>query len=187
MIFTDTSSQPTYVAGKRVCTHTFPPPLPPQKKKKKKNLCTLYTYSNLDGLLTRFPRSRFQTSRNAIFAHVRHGPSRSQEDYNDLCKSIHEAWDRIVLVSTPTSTSTSDTGTGTENAAQPPKQQIELHTLFIFGDIVADRESGMTIPPAGADGLWLREHIGEFRRRAEGGDEAFEGLVREMGERGVLE
>lgn len=42
----------------------------------------------------------------------------------------------------------------------------------------------MAIPPAGGDGLWLRENLGEFRQRAEEGDERFRELMREVGERG---
>ncbi|KAG7002415.1 peroxisomal catalase [Physcia stellaris] len=113
--FTDTSSQPTYVAGKR-------------------------------------------TTKNSILAHVRHGPSRSQEAYNELCESIHEAWDRIVLIPTPASNSSS------ENEAT-----LELNTVFIFGDIVAGREAGLAIPPAGEDERWVRENMGVLRGRAEGG------------------
>ena len=156
--FTDTSSQPTYVAGKRVCT--FPPfkrPLVPSS--------STNTVS--------------QTIKNSILAHVRHGPSRRQEDYNDLCKSIHEAWDRIVLASNSNSHSINQT-------QKAPPDQLELNTVFIFGDIVAGREAGMAIPPAGGDVLWLRENLGEFRRRAGEGDERFGELVGEVGERGDL-
>ena len=150
--FTDTSSQPTYVAGKRVCTFIpFKRPLVPSS--------STNTIS--------------QTTKNSILAHVRHGPSRSQEDYNDLCKAIHEEWDRVVLVP------------GSENKVAPP-EQLELHTVFIFGDIVAGREAGIAIPPAGGDVQWLRENFGEFRRRAGEGDERFGALIREMWERGDL-
>ena len=135
--FTDTSSQPTYVAGKRVCTFSPPPlqkaspPFIPQ--------------------LTQSPRS-LQTTKNSILAHVRHGPSRSQEAYNELCECIHEAWDRIVL--TPLSDSETET-------RKPP---LELNTVFIFGDIVAGREAGLAIPPAGEDERWVRENLGVLRR-----------------------
>lgn len=33
---------------------------------------------------------------NRIFAYVRHGPSRTQQDYDDVSKQIIEAWDKIV-------------------------------------------------------------------------------------------
>ncbi|KAL8788031.1 MAG: hypothetical protein Q9195_007496 [Heterodermia aff. obscurata] len=118
--FTDTSSQPAYVAGKR------------------------------------------STGGNRILAHVRHGPSRTQEDYNLLCASISSAWNEIVA----------------------PSEQ--LHTIFILGDIVAGYEHGMAIPPAGGDREWLRENIGVFRERARGEGEPFGGLVRELEERADL-
>ena len=122
-----------------------------------------------------------QTTKNSILAHVRHGPSRSREDYNDLCQSIHEAWDRIVLASS------SNSGSDSINEAQKtPPDQLELNTVFIFGDIVAGREARMAIPPAGGDVLWLRENLREFRRRAGEGDERFGELVGEVGERGDL-
>ena len=100
-----------------------------------------------------------QTTGNRILAHVRHGPSRSQEDYNALCSSIEDAWYETVA----------DT--------------YRLHTIFILGDIVAGYEYGMAIPPAGQDREWLRENMEVFRQRARDEGEPFVGLMRELGER----
>jgi hypothetical protein len=47
-------------------------------------------------------------------------------------------------------------------------------------DIVAGAEQGFLLPVAGGDAQWAAEHLAEFRRRADDGDESMQGLVREV-------
>ncbi|KAK0509862.1 hypothetical protein JMJ35_007256 [Cladonia borealis] len=46
--------------------------------------------------------------------------------------------------------------------------------------IIAGREVGFELPPAGGDKAWLVENAASFRRLADEGDEDFMELVREM-------
>ena len=144
--FTDTSSQRAYVAGKRVC--------PP------------FSFSLSPCLWCGTNTPNPKSTGDRILAHVRHGPSRTQEDYNDLCSSIQAAWFNLIV--------------------EPRKDTSRdwIPTIFILGDIVAGQELGMAIPPAGQDREWLKGNVPVFRRRAREEGEPFVGLMRELEERG---
>lgn len=58
--------------------------------------------------------------------------------------------------------------------------QKSLHAFFILGSIVAGAEAGFLTPAAGEDGKWLEKYLPVFKRRAEGGDEDFQGLVTDV-------
>jgi len=68
-----------------------------------------------------------------------------------------------------------------------PDLDYSLRTVFILGGLTAGWEAGFSIPPAGGDVAWLQEHMAEFEAKAEGGDEEFRDLVKEVKERGLLE
>lgn len=102
---------------------------------------------------------------NSLTAHVRTGPSRTQSDYDALTSSLQGAWDSII---------------------KPHYHSQQLGRILIVGSILAGRESGFTMPPAGQDEGWLRENWAEFERRAEKGDEDFVGLIEEVKWRGLL-
>ncbi|KAI5207459.1 hypothetical protein E4T39_01878 [Aureobasidium subglaciale] len=91
---------------------------------------------------------------NRIFAYVRHGPSRTQSDYDAVSNALEEAWNKIVP--------------GTE-----------LRLVMYHGAIVAGMEAGFNIPPAGEDAAWIKKNWNEFVERAEAGDEHFKDLVEE--------
>jgi len=95
---------------------------------------------------------------NWIMAHVRHGPSRTQEHYASVCTAVASAWASIV-------------GTTPE---------FELRGIFVLGDIVAGWEAGFPIPQAGQDKVWLKHYVGEFKKLADAGDVDFAGMVHEL-------
>ncbi|THY28143.1 hypothetical protein D6D00_04471 [Aureobasidium pullulans] len=97
-----------------------------------------------------------QYKSNRIFAYVRHGPSRTQSDYDAVSKALTQAWGEIVP--------------GTE-----------LRLVMFYGAIVAGMEAGFSIPQAGDDKQWIEENMEAFRRKAEEGDAHFRELVEEYG------
>ncbi|THW25468.1 hypothetical protein D6D23_04306 [Aureobasidium pullulans] len=97
-----------------------------------------------------------QYKSNRIFAYVRHGPSRTQSDYDAVSKALTQAWEEIVP--------------GTE-----------LRLVMFYGAIVAGMEAGFSIPQAGDDKQWIEENMDAFRKKAEEGDEHFRELVEEYG------
>lgn len=112
---------------------------------------------------------------NHIKAHVRSGPSRSSQDWNDLVRDIQQAWDRIV-------------GPGLPKVRRgDPDPDTSLRSIILFGDIIGGLEAGFVLPPAGGDEAWLRENWTEFEGLAEKGDEDFGDLIKEVRERGLIE
>ena len=107
-----------------------------------------------------------QSTGNCILAHVRHGPSRTRENYSDLCASIEYAWNGILRGNYP-------------DGSKIPSTL----TIFILGDILAGHEAGMAMPPAGQEREWLKRNVGMFRLKALDGEERFEGLMKELKER----
>ncbi|THX35722.1 hypothetical protein D6C81_03079 [Aureobasidium pullulans] len=95
-----------------------------------------------------------QYKSNRIFAYVRHGPSRTQSDYDAVSKALTQAWEEIVP--------------GTE-----------LRLVMFYGAIVAGMEAGFSIPQAGDDKQWIEENMEAFKRKAEEGDGHFRELVEE--------
>ena len=99
-----------------------------------------------------------QRTVNYILAHVRHGPSRTQEHYNSVCTAIASAWASII-------------GTTPE---------LEMRGIFILGDIVAGWEAGFPVPQAGQDKAWLKHYVGDFKKLADAGDADFAGMMHEL-------
>lgn len=102
---------------------------------------------------------------------MRTSASRSQEDFDQICKDIHVVWSSIVHPAHP---------------SKPPHDQ-ELRAIFIFGDITAVWEAGFTVPPAGQDAQWAKENMGAFKAKAAEGDEDFADLVEELGSRAAFQ
>lgn len=98
---------------------------------------------------------------NLISANVRHGPSRTQEDYADLIKQIQAAWARIVPGTT-------------------------MNRVVLNGSIVAGMEAGFILPSAGNDKKWISDNWEAFNKRAEAGDEEMKDVVEDIKERGLL-
>ncbi|KAG9667375.1 hypothetical protein KCU99_g8956, partial [Aureobasidium melanogenum] len=93
-----------------------------------------------------------QYKSNRIFAYVRHGPSRTQSDYDAVSKALEDEWAKIV-------------------------PSTELRLVMFYGAIVAGMEAGLYLPPAGQDAAWIKENWETFVKKAEGGDEHFAGLI----------
>lgn len=111
-------------------------------------------------------------TKSHILAHVRTGPSRSNADFNALCADLSAAWDKVVPLP--------------KIKRSAPDEDRKLYSVFVLGDIAAGWEAGFDIPEAGKDGEWLAENMGAFKARAEGGEEEFVELVKEVEERGLI-
>lgn len=109
---------------------------------------------------------------NHIIANVRVGPSRTQQDWDELCLEMLKAWDGIVPMP--------------KVKRSAPDQDHSLRSCIIVGGLTAGYEAGFLIPPAGGDVAWLHEHMEEFEAKANGGDEEFAEMVQEVKERGML-
>ena len=113
-----------------------------------------------------------QKHSNRIFAHVRHGPSRTRADYETVSRRIVEAWDGIAPVPQA------------RRSAPPP--DFELRMVMFLGAITAVYEAGFMMPEAGGDRDWVRENLEAFEKRAREGDEEFAEMVGECRERGLV-
>jgi phenylpyruvate tautomerase PptA (4-oxalocrotonate tautomerase family) len=111
---------------------------------------------------------------NHIRAHVRAGPSRTQEDWNELCKEVEAAWYNICGTPLPQQ----------KGRAYP---DTTLRSVIVMGGIIAGLEAGFVLPVAGGDVEWLGSNWEEFNRRADNGDEEMKGMVKEIQERGLLD
>ncbi|TKA75976.1 hypothetical protein B0A55_03259 [Friedmanniomyces simplex] len=112
---------------------------------------------------------------NHLFAHVRNGPSRRREDWVDLTSQIQQAWDKIV-------------GPGLPKVRRAdPDVDTSLRSIVLLGSMIHMTELGFTVPAAGGDVQWLQDNWEEFNRRAEGGDEDFKFMVKEVKERKLME
>jgi len=123
---------------------------------------------------------------NHILANVRHGPSRTQEMYADLCRQIENAWDEVVGGGGRGGSGGSKANGDGANGVKGAEGEKELKGIIILGDIVAGWENGFAIPEAGKDKEWLKENWAEFRRLAGEGREEWKGLVEDVEARGLL-
>lgn len=112
-------------------------------------------------------------SSNQIFAWVRTGPTRTQDDWEDLIRQVEKAWDDIC-------------GTPLPRTKGTPERDTSLRGVVVMGGLVAAMEAGFMIPSAGGDALWVKENWAEFKRRADEGEEEFVELVRDAEERGLV-
>ncbi|KAF9878910.1 hypothetical protein CkaCkLH20_03810 [Colletotrichum karsti] len=103
---------------------------------------------------------------NRIVGRVRRGSSRTQEDFNSLCREIRAAWARVVHP---------DVAGG-----QLPPQELELRAVFITGELIAGMKASFSVPLAGDELAWAQENYSDFKERADAGDEDFVDLIAEL-------
>jgi phenylpyruvate tautomerase PptA (4-oxalocrotonate tautomerase family) len=150
VIYTDTSSTPTYVGGR---------PVRPECQ------CIVTTSPSCQTNASR--KTPPKTTSNRIVARVRRGSSRSREDFNALCSEIQAAWARIIHPGL------------CENDELPPRD-LELRAIFITGELLAGLKCGFHVPTAGDELAWATENYTAFQKRADAGDEDFIDLVAEV-------
>ena len=63
----------------------------------------------------------------------------------------------------------------------------ELKTIFVLGGIMAGREIGLAIPPAGEDKQWLQDNIEALAERAEEEDQGYVELMNDLRSREDME
>lgn len=119
---------------------------------------------------------------NHIRGQVRSGPSRSQEDWNDLCKQIARAWDDVVRGGGETALKN---GNGASGGLT--EKETELRSVILMGGMVAGLEVGVILPSAGGDVDWLQGNMEHFEKLAAQGDQEMADLVEEVKERGLLD
>ena len=107
---------------------------------------------------------------NHIRGQVRSGPSRSQKDWNELCKALSDAWYHVV---------------GTKGGGG--QDETSLRSVILMGGMVAGLEVGFILPPAGGDVQWLQENWEAFNQKAKEGDDDMADLVQEVQERGLMD
>lgn len=118
---------------------------------------------------------------NSITAHVRHGPARAKEMYNELVIRIAGVWSSIV---SPCAFSYLASSFGSDMQGKV-KESNDVR-IFIMGDIVAGYEHGFTIPDAGCDIEWMRANLSGFEEKARAGNEEMAMLVEEIKSRSLL-
>ncbi|KAK5702600.1 hypothetical protein LTR97_003545 [Elasticomyces elasticus] len=116
-----------------------------------------------------------QKAANHLFAHVRSGPSRRREDWEDLTSQLQAAWDKTVGAGLP------------KVRRSDPDQDTSLRSIVLMGDLMFMKELGFIVPQAGGDVQWLQENWEEFNKRADAGDDDFKGMVEEVKERRLNE
>ncbi|KAK5730781.1 hypothetical protein LTR15_000719 [Elasticomyces elasticus] len=116
-----------------------------------------------------------QKAANHLFAHVRSGPSRRREDWEDLTSQLQAAWDKTVGAGLP------------KVRRSDPDQDTSLRSVVLMGDLMFMKELGFIVPQAGGDVQWLQENWEEFNKRADAGNEDFKGMVEEVKERRLNE
>lgn len=104
---------------------------------------------------------------NSITGLVRHNNTRTQAQYEELCRRIAEAWKDAVP----------DADTN---------EKHKLSAIFVEGVILAGWEQGVMIPEAGDDEKWLKTHWKEFKARAEAGDQGMKDLVADIERRKLI-
>ncbi|TKA33573.1 hypothetical protein B0A50_00409 [Salinomyces thailandicus] len=112
---------------------------------------------------------------NHVKANVRSGPSRTKEDWEELCKGVMRAWEDVV-------------GKGLPKVRRGDGEvDTSLRSVILLGDIIGGVEAGFMLPEAGGDVEWMRENWESFQRKAAEGNEEFKEMVEEVGKRGLLE
>ena len=79
--------------------------------------------------LARLTCSCDQRQANRILAHVRPGGGRTTADFNKLCTSVSEAWEKTI------------------NPHKKKSEDLELRAIFVLGTIIAGSEAGFELPP----------------------------------------
>ncbi|KAM3084002.1 hypothetical protein ACMFMG_001891 [Clarireedia jacksonii] len=75
--------------------------------------------------------------------------SRSQTEYDDVCREVERSWEEIV---------------GTEGDSK-------LRAVGIKAGLASIIEAGIVVPVIGEEGKWAKENMDRFKKMAENGDE----------------
>ncbi|KAF6829357.1 hypothetical protein CPLU01_07999 [Colletotrichum plurivorum] len=105
-----------------------------------------------------------KTNRLDIF--LRSGTGRTAQQYQDITTKLVSIWDDAVK--------------DVQTAAESDK---ELKDVFILGVFDSAFERGFFLPMPGNFEEWVIENKPQFQKLADGGDETFKGLLKEVAER----
>ncbi|KAL9097024.1 MAG: hypothetical protein Q9165_000988 [Trypethelium subeluteriae] len=115
---------------------------------------------------------------NRIIGYVRPSPARTRAEFNKLCQSIQEAWDKVIASLPQHPFNRVDRTVGDEK---------ELRTIFVLPVIAAGKEVAVEIPEAGKDREWLKENMMAFEKRAAEGDDEVSDMIKDIKDRNLLE
>jgi hypothetical protein len=108
---------------------------------------------------------RVLNATNIVTVYVRN-VSRTQEQYAELCHRIDKGWKKSIG----------------PNAGK----EKQLTSIFVQGITVAGWEQSVMLPEPGNDREWMRQHLGDFKKRAESGDEDMKALVEDIEKRNLI-
>lgn len=103
---------------------------------------------------------------NRAVLRVRAGESRTADVFQEHCRDLMAAWDRIV-------------GKGKDKQGR----ELELRNLWVMAALTTGMEGGFARPTAGGEVAWLKRHLKDFEKAAEEGDEEMAELMMELNER----
>ncbi|KAJ5231653.1 uncharacterized protein N7469_006241 [Penicillium citrinum] len=95
---------------------------------------------------------------NRVILRTRAGSNRTNESYIEHCRAIAAEWEQIV---------------GNED-------DESLRTIWVMGALTTALEAGLARPKTGEEDDWLEANKAQFKKLAEGGDEDFIELMKEL-------
>ncbi|CAH0057873.1 unnamed protein product [Clonostachys solani] len=102
---------------------------------------------------------------NKLMITLRSGTGRTEQQYRDITNKVVSLWDEAVKDS------------------QANDREKELKDVFIMGTFDSAMERGFFLPLPGKFEEWVAKSKPEFQKLADGGDEIFQGLLKEIEER----
>ncbi|KAF9882509.1 hypothetical protein CkaCkLH20_00545 [Colletotrichum karsti] len=107
--------------------------------------------------------SAIKTNKLNIF--LRSGTGRTDQQYRDITTKMVSIWNDVV------------------KDVQAAESDKELKDVFIMGVYDSALERGFFLPMPGKFEEWVVKNKNEFQKLADGGDEIFKGLLKEIAER----
>ncbi|KAI1080597.1 hypothetical protein F5B20DRAFT_104423 [Whalleya microplaca] len=135
---------------------------------------------------------------NRVVLRTRASDQRSKEDYDDHCRDLIRAWREVLGIAVGEGMGGEKGegegegegeggGKGNEKGVgvvREEDRERDLRTVWVVPALLTAVECGVARPRVGEEAAWLVQNRAEFERLAEGGDEDFVELLREIdGER----
>ncbi|CAG9948561.1 unnamed protein product [Clonostachys rosea f. rosea IK726] len=102
---------------------------------------------------------------NKLNIFLRSGTGRTDQQYQGITNKLVSIWDEVI------------------KDIQAVESEKELKDVFVMGVFDSALERGFFLPLPGAFEQWVAKNKPEFQKLADGGDETFKGLLKEIAER----
>lgn len=99
---------------------------------------------------------------------------RTTKDFEDMRDQLEAAWEEIIVKPVR------------EKRGVDAAKEYELQTLVLSPGNPVGKEGGFEIPIAGEERAWLEKYWGEFKRKADAGDEQFVDMVKAVEAKGLM-